>query len=111
MFKKGEKVFLKVSPMKGVIQFNKKHKLHPRYIWPFEVLKKMRLVVHKLAFPLSMSSFYPLFYMLMLKKYYGDDDYFIYYKPELFDKELSYEEESIPILAKYVRKLRTQFIP
>ncbi|XP_070040408.1 uncharacterized protein [Nicotiana tomentosiformis] len=32
----GEKVLLKVSPMKGVMRFGKKGKLSPRFIGPFE---------------------------------------------------------------------------
>ncbi|XP_070002535.1 uncharacterized protein [Nicotiana sylvestris] len=34
----GEKVLLKVSPMKDVMRFGKKSKLSPRFIGPFEVL-------------------------------------------------------------------------
>ncbi|WMV31473.1 hypothetical protein MTR67_024858 [Solanum verrucosum] len=37
-FQTGEKVLLKVSPMKGVMRFGKKGKLSSRYIGPFEVL-------------------------------------------------------------------------
>ena len=33
-----EKVFLRVSPMKGVMRFGKKGKLSPRFIGPFEVM-------------------------------------------------------------------------
>ena len=36
-FLAGNLVFLKVSPMKGVIRFGKKGKLAPRYIRPFEI--------------------------------------------------------------------------
>ena len=38
-FMEGEEVLLKVSPMKGVMQFGKRGKLSPRYISEFEVLK------------------------------------------------------------------------
>ena len=37
----GEQVLVKVSPMKGVMRFGKRGKLSPRYIGPFEVLKRM----------------------------------------------------------------------
>ena len=37
-FQVGDYVFLKVSPMKGVMRFGKKGKLAPRYIGPFEIL-------------------------------------------------------------------------
>ena len=36
----GEKVFLKVSPWKKVIRLGKKGKLSPRFISPYEVIKK-----------------------------------------------------------------------
>ena len=36
-FSAGDLVFLKVSPMKGVMRFCKKGKLAPRYIRPFEI--------------------------------------------------------------------------
>ena len=36
-FSVGDLVFLKVSPMKGVMRFGKKGKLAPRYIGPFEI--------------------------------------------------------------------------
>ena len=36
-FSAGDLVFLKVSPMKGVMRFGKKGKLAPRYIGPFEI--------------------------------------------------------------------------
>ena len=38
-FTEGEKVLMKVSPMKGVMRFGKRGKLSQRYIGPFEVLK------------------------------------------------------------------------
>lgn len=37
-FGEGDHVFLKVSPMKGVVRFGKKGKLSPRYIGPFMIL-------------------------------------------------------------------------
>ena len=37
-FNIGDHVFLKVSPFKGVMRFDKRGKLSPRYIGPFEIL-------------------------------------------------------------------------
>ena len=45
-FMVGERVLLKVSPMKGVMRFGKKGKLRPRYIGPFEVVERIGEVAY-----------------------------------------------------------------
>ncbi|XP_073153229.1 uncharacterized protein [Henckelia pumila] len=44
-FEVGEKVYVKLSPMKGVVRFCKAGKLNPRYVGPFEILDKLRKYV------------------------------------------------------------------
>lgn len=34
-------VWVRVSPMKGVKRFDKKYKLSPRFIGPFEILERV----------------------------------------------------------------------
>lgn len=50
-------VFLKVSPMKGVMRFRKKRKLSPRYVGPYEILEKVGNVAYKLALPTEVGEF------------------------------------------------------
>ncbi|CAM8953307.1 unnamed protein product [Rhodiola kirilowii] len=40
-FQIGDLVFLRVSPMKGIMRFGPKGKLRPRYIGPFEILERV----------------------------------------------------------------------
>ena len=40
-FKEGDKVYLKISPMKGVVIFGKKGKLSPRYVGSDEILQRV----------------------------------------------------------------------
>ena len=47
-------MFLKVSPMKGVMRLGKKEKLAPRYIGPLEILERIGMVAYLLALPPDM---------------------------------------------------------
>ena len=106
----GEQVLLKVSPMKGVMRFGKRGKTSPRYIGPFEVLKRVGDVDYELALPPGLSGVHPVFHVSMLKKYHGDGNYIIRWDSILLDENLSYEEQPIAILDREVRKLRSKEI-
>ena len=53
-FSVGDKIFLKVSPMKEMVRTGKRNKLNPRYIWPFEILDKIGPIAYCLALPLEL---------------------------------------------------------
>ena len=59
-FSAGDLVFLKVSPMTGVMRFGKKGKLAPRYIGPFEIRSKVVEVAYRLVLPLELSQINPV---------------------------------------------------
>ena len=40
-FEEGDKVYLKISPMKGVMRFGKKGKLSPRYVGTMKSCKEL----------------------------------------------------------------------
>ncbi|GJT96764.1 putative reverse transcriptase domain-containing protein, partial [Tanacetum coccineum] len=50
-FSVGEHVLLKVSPWKGVVRFEKKGKLAPRFVGPFEIIERIGPVVYRLELP------------------------------------------------------------
>ena len=109
-FMEGEQVLLKVSPMKGVMRFGKRGKLSPRYIGPFEVLKRVGEVAYELALHPGLSGVHPVFHVSMLKRYHGNGSYIIRWDSVLLDENLSYEEELVVILDREVRKLRSREI-
>ncbi|XP_070031980.1 uncharacterized protein [Nicotiana tomentosiformis] len=73
-FMVGERILLRVSPMKGVIRFRKKEMFRPRYIGTFEILD------------------------------------IVDFSSVQLDKDLTHVEESVAILDRQVRKLRSKSI-
>ena len=43
-FEVGDHVFLNLMPKRGVVRFDKRGKLSPRFIGPFEILEKIGTV-------------------------------------------------------------------
>ena len=109
-FMVGDRVFLKVSPMKGVMRFGKKGKLSPRFIGPFEILERVGAVAYRLALPPSLSV-HPVFHVSMLRKYVHDLSHVIDMASVEVDGDLAYSEEPIAIVAREVRKMRSKVIP
>lgn len=50
-FKVDDLVFLKVSPRKGQMRFEKKGKLFPRFVGPFPILENIGEVAYRIALP------------------------------------------------------------
>lgn len=48
-FQVGDAMFLKVTPLKSVMQFIKKENLSRRYVGPFEIVQRIEKVAYKLA--------------------------------------------------------------
>jgi len=63
-FEVGDFVFLKISPMKGVIRFGSRGKLSPRFIGPFENLERVGEVACRLALPSYLDGMHKVFYQL-----------------------------------------------
>nr|GEX55147.1 reverse transcriptase domain-containing protein [Tanacetum cinerariifolium] len=77
VFKVGDRVMLKVSPLKGVVRFGKRGKLNPRYVGPFKVLAKVGKVVYRLELPQELSKVRHTFHVSNLNKCYADEPLFM----------------------------------
>ncbi|GJV21568.1 putative reverse transcriptase domain-containing protein [Tanacetum coccineum] len=76
-FQVGDRVMLKVSPRKGIIQFGKRGKLNPWYIGPFKILERIGPVAYKLELPEKLSSIHNTFHISNLKKCLSDESLII----------------------------------
>ncbi|KAL8121324.1 hypothetical protein AgCh_018164 [Apium graveolens] len=109
-FEVGEAVLLKVSPWKGLSRFGKKGKLSPRYVGPFEILKRVGKVAYELALPPHMQHIHNVFHVSMLKRYSPDSNHVIEYDPIEIQPDLSFVEQPVQILDKKERVLRNKFV-
>jgi hypothetical protein len=110
-FTEGDKVFLRVAPMKGVTRFGKKGKLNPSYIGPFEILERVGPVAYCLALPPGLANIHNVFHISMLRKYILDPSHIIHYELLQLQGDLAYEEVPIKLLDRKVQELHTRSIP
>nr|GFA89419.1 putative nucleotidyltransferase, ribonuclease H [Tanacetum cinerariifolium] len=64
---KGDHVFLKVSPARGVRHFDIEGKLSPRFIGPFEIIDRVSEVSYRLALPPQLSYVHDVFHVSLLR--------------------------------------------
>ena len=56
-------IFLKVSPMKGLMRFGKKGKLSRRYVGPYKILKRIGKVAYELELPAKLAAVHPVIHI------------------------------------------------
>ncbi|XP_075481255.1 uncharacterized protein LOC142521968 [Primulina tabacum] len=114
-FNVGEKAYVKVSPMRGVVRFSKAGKLNPRYVGPFEILEKVGTLACKLELPPNMSRIHNVFHVSQLRRYIPDSSHVLEIEPllteENFGEGLKYEEVPIRIVDTKEQVLRRRIIP
>ncbi|KAF3659410.1 putative Retrotransposon protein [Capsicum annuum] len=103
-------VFLKVSPMKGVMRFRKKEKLSPHYIGPYQIMQRIGGVADELGLLISLASVHPVFHVSILRKCIGDHSLVVPVEEINVKVSLSYRENPIAILDRQVQKLRSKEI-
>ena len=89
-FQAGDKVFLNVSPSKGITRFGVKGKLKPRFIGPYEILEGVGPVAYRLALSPSLGNVHNIFHVSQLRKYVFDPKHVIRYEEVAVYPDLNY---------------------
>jgi len=76
-FEKGDHVFLKVTPTTRVGRAMKSLKLTPRFISPYQILKRVGPIAYQIALPFFLSNIYNIFHVSQLRKYIPDPSHVI----------------------------------
>ena len=88
-------MFLKVSPTKGVVRFEKRGKVSPRYIGPYQISRRVGEVSYKLDLPPELSGVHGIFHVSMLRKCLADVSQVIPVQPEELREDLSLMEDTV----------------
>ncbi|GJW75276.1 putative reverse transcriptase domain-containing protein [Tanacetum coccineum] len=105
-FEVGDRVMLKVSPLKGVIRFGKRGKLNPRYIGPFKILAKVGTLAYRLEILEQLSRVHSTFHVSNLKKCFVDEPLVISLDEIQIDDKLNFIEEPVEIMDREVKWLK-----
>ena len=110
-FAAGDFVWLKISPMKGVVRFGRRGKLSLRYIGPFEVLSRVGDCAYQLALPPALSAVHSVFHVSMLRKYVSDASHVLDFTELGVAPDLTTVEWPVAIVDREERVLRNRMIP
>ena len=104
-FEVGDQVFLKVSPMKGVMHFGKKGKLSPRYVGPFIKTEIVGPVAYRVELPPKLAEVHDVFHVSTLRRYVHDPLDVVDFKTLQIQANLRYVEQLVQILDRKEQKL------
>ncbi|GJW12368.1 hypothetical protein Tco_1578195 [Tanacetum coccineum] len=90
---------------------DKKGKLAPKYIGPFEILERIGRVAYRLRLPEELSSVHDTFHVLNFKKCLADANLHVSLNEIKIDKTLRFVEELIEIMDREIRNLKHSKIP
>lgn len=97
-FSIGDLVFIRVSPLKGVMRFSTTGKFAPRYIGPFSIIERIGPVAYRVSLPAHLSGIHDVFH-----------------SPDLQELEispnLSIVQQPIRLLDMEVRHLQNKDVP
>ena len=97
-------------PKRGVVRFNKRGNLSPRYIGPFEVLERVGTVAYWLALPPSLSSVHAVSHVSMLQKYTLDPTHTMDWGELIVDADGTFKEGPVRIMDSWDQVLRSKTV-
>ncbi|XP_072081170.1 uncharacterized protein [Arachis hypogaea] len=110
-FEVGEHIFLRVTPTTGIGRAIKTKKLNPRYIGPFEVLKRFGPVAYQVALPPHLSNLHDVFHVSQLRKYTSNAAHVLEPKSVKLKENLTLQVTPVRIDDTSVKKLGGKDVP
>nr|ABA94797.1 retrotransposon protein, putative, Ty3-gypsy subclass [Oryza sativa Japonica Group] len=109
-FKKGDHVYLRVSPLRGMRRFGMSGKLAPRYIGPYLIAARRGEVAYQLELPEGLADVHNVFHVSQLKKCLRVPEEQVPLGSIELEKNLTYKERPIKVLEEAERQTRRKTI-
>ena len=110
-FSAGEHVFLRVTPFTSVGRALKSKKLTPKFIGPYQILRRIGPVTYEIALPPPLANLHNIFHVSQLRKYVPDPSHILESDSIQVKENLTFEVKPIRILDSQVKQLRERSIP
>ncbi|WMV09564.1 hypothetical protein MTR67_002949 [Solanum verrucosum] len=101
-------VYMKISPTKNVMRFDKNRNLSAWYLGPYQILRRIGKVAYELELPNNLAWLHPVIHVSFLKNCLRDLTTIVPLKGLRVKENLSYEEVLVEILDRHVWKLRNK---
>ncbi|XP_052169233.1 uncharacterized protein LOC127785943 [Oryza glaberrima] len=109
-FEKGDHVYLRVSPLRGMRRFGVSGKLAPRYIGPYLITARRGEVAYQFKLPEDLTDVHNVFHMSQLKKCLCVPEEQVLLGNIELEKNLTYKERPIRVLEEVGRQTRRKTI-
>lgn len=70
-----------MAPIKGVLRFERRRKLSPRFVEPFEILEWIGPMAYRFVLASSFYSVHDVFHVSIMRKYVVDPSHIVDYEP------------------------------
>nr|CAE03840.1 OSJNBb0013J13.17 [Oryza sativa Japonica Group] len=109
-FEKGDHVYLRVSPLRGMRRFGMSGKLAPRYIGPYLITARRGEVAYQLELPEGLADVHNVFHVSQLKKCLRVPEEQVPLGNIELEKNLTYKERPIKVLEEAEHQTRRKTI-
>jgi len=110
-FSAGEHVFLRIIPFTSVGKTIKSKKLTPKFIGPYQILRRVEPVAYEIDLPIPLANIHNIFHVSQLRMYVPNHNHILKSDSIQVKENMSFEVKSIRILDSQVKQLRERSIP
>ena len=105
-FEAGEHVFFRVTRTTGVGRAIRSRKLSPKFLGPYQILRRIGPVAYELAMPPQLANLHPVFHVSQLRKYVFDPSHVLEAEDVQVKEDLRVEVQPVAIEDRRVKECK-----